>query len=212
MKTENAMMFDLDGTLTNTLPLSIEGSAEAIKAVTGKELTVEDITFLFGKTEDAMFKHYAPENWQKAKDFYRDWFRQHAGPEIVFDGIFDVLNYLKDNGIKTALVTGRGPVTTEIILQRTGLYKYFEFVKTGSEFGSIKTQCMQEILQYWNQDPAKSYYIGDVPHDVVDAKAAGVNSLSCAWFSKADKALLEKEGPLKIFESVKEFETWLKAI
>ncbi|WP_428897610.1 phosphoglycolate phosphatase/pyrophosphatase PpaX [Parelusimicrobium proximum] len=210
MKTDEAIIFDLDGTLTNTLPLSIKSSKEALKETAGLDLTDDEITKLFGKTEDALFKHYAPGNWQKAVDYYAECFRQNASPSIVFDGMFDVLNYLKDRNIKMALVTGRGPKSANIILEKTGLGKYFEYVRTGSELESIKTECIEEIIGLWNQRADKTYYIGDIAGDAEDAKEAGVNALSAAWFVKADLAALEAAAPFKIFNTVTEFGEWVK--
>lgn len=210
MKTNNAMIFDLDGTLTNTLPLAIAGTREAVKKVTGQILSDDAIVKYFGKTEEAVFRGYCGDKWQEGVDEYRKYFEDNVSPEIVFDGIFDALNYLQENNIKTALVTGRGG-STSAILDRTGLAKYFEIVKTGSPLGNIKTECMKEVLGVWRQDPKLTYYIGDIAHDVQDAKAAGINPLSAAWFPYADKASLQAVNPLHIFDTVADFTNWLKA-
>ncbi|MDR0953450.1 MAG: HAD family hydrolase [Elusimicrobiota bacterium] len=210
MKQDEAIIFDLDGTLTDTLNISLLGAQEAAKKAENLELTFDEIISQFGKSETGLFKHYSPLNWQKAAQYYKEFFERVATPQILFPGIKDILDYLKNNNIKTALVTGRAEDTALAILEKTGIKNYFEHIKTGSEFASIKTKCIKEVLQLWGQAPQKTYYLGDIPNDVRDARAAGVNPLSAAWFPTVDKEKLQQESPLHIFDSVELFAAWVK--
>ena len=210
MKKNEALIFDLDGTITDTLHLSAIGSLHAVKEVTGKEVSLEDIKKYFGKSEERIFKAHCGPDWQKGMDSYTRFFEEKAGPSVVYPGMREVLEHLKSAGYKTAIVTGRGPVTTEIILRKTGLGRFFEHVKTGLPEANIKTQCMKEILNLWNQPPENTYYMGDIPRDVIDARAAGLTPLSAAWMRGIDKEGLQKENPLKIFDAVEDFSAWIK--
>lgn len=200
----------MDGTLTNTLPLSLAGSKETIRHISGKVLDNEDIYKHFGKTEDSLFQDCLGSKWEEGVRFYARYFEERADKEIVFPGIFDALEFLKTHDVKTALVTGRGASSTEVILRKTGLGSYFETVKTGSILKSIKTQCIEEVLSSWRMSTSHVFYIGDAATDIDDAKAAGVTALSAAWFVNADKDAQAARKPFKIFDTVAEFYGWLK--
>jgi phosphoglycolate phosphatase len=209
MKQNEAIIFDLDGTLTNTLNISVAASREAIKKACGLNLSDAQITGQFGKSEDALFKHYCPDNWQRALQDYHDFFASNVTEKTLFPGIKDVLTYIKTNNIKTAVVTGRG-ASALTILQRTGARDYFDYVKTGSPLGSIKPQAIKEVLQAWGQDPETAYYIGDIAHDITDAKEAGVNALAASWCPDADKESQTQQQPLRVFHTVEDFMEWIK--
>jgi HAD superfamily hydrolase (TIGR01549 family) len=212
MKKIHSIIFDLDGTLTNTLPLSLSGSKETVRHISGKILEDKEVFRHFGKTEDALFKDFLGSKWEDGVRFYARYFEERADKEIVFPGIFDVLEFLKTHEVKTALVTGRGPSSTEVILRKTGLSPYFETVKTGSVVKSIKTECIEETLAAWRMSAAHVFYIGDAPTDVADAKAAGITALSAAWFVNADKKAQAAQKPFKIFDTVAEFYGWIKGM
>lgn len=209
MKQDEAIIFDLDGTLTNTLNYSVDAAHAGIKEASCQDISREQILATFGRTETALFKMYCPTNWQQAADYYGNFFKETVTEQTLFPGIKQVLEYLKQNKIKTAIVTGRGP-SAHIILERAGIKDYFDYVKTGSEEGSIKPRCIKEVIEAWGQDPKKTYYIGDIPHDIEDAKEAGVNALSASWFEDVDKEAQMEKQPKRIFHTVEDFLEWIK--
>ena len=210
MKKIHAVIFDLDGTLTNTLPLSLSGSRETIKHISGKKVDDKEIYGHFGRTENALFIDVLGKKWEDGVRFYARYFEERVDKEIVFPGMFEVFEFLKSRGVKLGLVTGRGPSSTEVILRKTGLSSYFDTVKTGSTYKNIKTVCIKEILAGWKIPAAQICYLGDAASDAADAKAAGIAALSAAWFINADKKAQAAEKPYKIFDTVEEFYAWLK--
>ena len=210
MKKISSIIFDLDGTLTNTLPLSLSGSKETIKRMSGKKIKDENVYKHFGRTEDALFMDVLGSKWEEGVRFYARYFEERVDKEIVFPGIFDALDFLKSRGVKMGLVTGRGPSSTEVILRKTGLGVYFDTVKTGSIYKSIKTACIKEVLASWKIKPAGVYYLGDAVTDITDARAAGVRPLSAAWFINAERKKQAAKKPFKIFDAAEEFYAWLK--
>jgi HAD superfamily hydrolase (TIGR01549 family) len=210
MKTDEVIIFDLDGTLTDTLTVSVTAAQEAIKHAAGPALQPKDIVAQFGKSEDALFKYYCPQNWRNAWDYYADYFTKNITAAAMFPHIKDALDYLKENKIKTAIVTGRSAKSAQRILYKLGITGYFDDVKTGSESGSIKPQCIREVLAKWRHSPAKAYYIGDIPHDIKDAKEAGVKALCASWHEGVDKPAQLEQAPLAVFHTTKDFLDWIK--
>ncbi|MDR0734330.1 MAG: HAD family hydrolase [Elusimicrobiota bacterium] len=210
MKQNEAIIFDLDGTLADTLDVSVKATRGLLKDLFGINLDDRQIAAHFGKSEDALFKHFCGADWQKAMDAYADFFAKNVTDDTLFPRIKNILDYLKRNKIKTAVVTGRSAQSAEQILKACGIRDYFDFVKPGSSEGSIKPRCIKEVLGAWGQDPRQTYYIGDIAHDIDDAKAAGVNALSASWAGWVDKPAQQACQPLRIFHTTKEFEDWVK--
>jgi phosphoglycolate phosphatase-like HAD superfamily hydrolase len=210
MKQNEAIIFDLDGTLADTLNISAKTARGLLQNLFGIKLDDKQITAHFGKSEDALFKHFCGADWQKAMDAYADFFAKNVTEKTLFPRIKNILDYLKRNKIKTAVVTGRSAQSAEQILKAAGIRDYFDFVKPGSSEGSIKPRCIKEVLASWGQDPRHAYYIGDIPHDITDAMAAGVHALSASWADWVDKPAQQACRPLRIFHTTKEFEDWIK--
>ncbi|MDR1123354.1 MAG: HAD family hydrolase [Elusimicrobiota bacterium] len=210
MKQNEAIIFDLDGTLADTLNVSVKATRELLQNLFGLKLDDTQVAAHFGKSEDALFKHFCGADWQKAMDAYADFFAKNVTAGTLFPRIKDILDYLKLNNIKTAVVTGRSAQSAEQILKAAGIRDYFDFVKPGSSEGSIKPRCIKEVLAAWGQAPRGAYYIGDIPNDIIDAKAAGVNALSASWADWVDKPAQQACAPLHIFHTTQEFEDWIK--
>ena len=54
-------------------------------------------------------------------------------------------------------------------------------------------------------------YVGDHPHDTLEAHAAGVIAVVAAWSPHADVEALRSSGPDEFFASVDAFEAWIEA-
>jgi len=129
---------------------------------------------------------------------------------IPFDGIIEILDYLKDNGNKMALVTGKGYDTAQITLDKFGIKHYFQHIETGSSKGSIKPECIKKILSNWGIESKKVYYIGDSHTDIIDSKKAGVIPIAVSWASTANHQKLLEQKPHLIFTKISDFKNWVK--
>lgn len=69
---------------------------------------------------------------------------------------------------------------------------------------------MLEILDLWKQAPEETYYIGDIPNDIIDSRAAGIKPLAAGWFREADPSAQAAQNPYKMFATVAEFFAWIK--
>jgi putative hydrolase of the HAD superfamily len=90
----------------------------------------------------------------------------------------ELLTYLKDKGYKIGLVsnTSHGHVLRKI-LQKFGLYQYFDTMVFSDELGFRKPQphIFNETLRLLDVKPNEAIHIGDYPElDVVGAKAANI--------------------------------------
>lgn len=211
MKNLKGIIFDLDGTLADTLPLCLKSFRLALEEVTGIKYAEREITKYFGQTEEGITKTLVPDNHKECLDAYIKFYKEnhHLCPSM-FDGISEMLEFLKKNRYKTALVTGKGEHSVYITLDYYGIRDYFEYVETGSTNGIIKDKCIKRILDKWQLPANQTVYIGDQPSDMIHSKKAGVFPVAVTWASTTDTELLKKENPYKLFSKPKDFNDWLK--
>lgn len=204
------IIFDLDGTLADTLPLCIKSFQQAFEEVTGIKHSESAITKFFGQTEEGIAKSIAPDRWKECLNSYVNIYKNnHDLCPTTFEGIVEILDFLKTNNFKIALVTGKGEHTVYISLEYYGIRDYFEFVETGSPYNLIKDTCIKKITDMWQIPANQTAYVGDQPSDIDCSKKAGVLPIAVTWASTTKSDLLEKENPYKIFSKTADFKNWL---
>jgi pyrophosphatase PpaX len=204
-------LFDLDGTLANTLPLCIKVYQQTFKHFTGHDYTEDEVTNHFGLTEAGICQQVIPEHWQEGLAFYHQAYeQQHDECRDPFPGIEDSLKLLKARGVKLAVVTGKGEHTAHLTLKYLGLADYFEYVEAGKENAVIKALAMHTILDTWQMDARDAAYIGDSASDVEQSAQAGVLPLAAEWAETATIYLLESAQPYASFKTVEAFNIWLQ--
>lgn len=205
------IIFDLDGTLADTLPLCLFSFQEALENVTGNRPTDAEVEAFWGYSEEGIVKNLLPDDWNSYMDeFLKVYKKYHHMCNELFDGMRELLDYLKENSVKMALVTGKGPHTAKISLEELNIGHYFEYVETGSPVGSIKPECIKRILDKWQVPPSEIFYVGDSVGDMKDCNEVGVKPVGAAWATTATPELLLEYNPYKVIHSIEEFESFVR--
>lgn len=204
------VIFDLDGTLADTLPLAIAAFRRAIEPLTGRTLTDAEIIAQFGPSEEGMIRALAPAHYDAAlADYLRHYEALHDMCPDPFPGMRGLLADLKARGVRLGLVTGKGARSTRLSLRRFGLEDMFEVVEIGDPAGPRKAESIRRVLAGWGMDPAQAVYVGDAPTDVTAAHEAGVAAVGAAWTETTDRALLAAAKPDALLETVAGLADWL---
>jgi phosphoglycolate phosphatase-like HAD superfamily hydrolase len=205
------MIFDLDGTLTDTFAVCFTAFRETIQAVTGRSATDDEIYAHFGPSEEGMFQRWVPDRWEECLRLYLAAYEQeHRRVGRTFPGIETALELLRVRGIPLAVVTGKGPKSTAISLKQLGLASYFDCIETGSPEGSVKPRCIHRVLARWGVCPDRVAYLGDASSDVEASRAVGVLPLAAAWERRSDARALRILRPVVVFGTVPEFIQWIE--
>ncbi len=209
--TLRGVIFDLDGTLADTLPICITAFRQALHEFTGRDYTDGEITAQFGPSEEGVFLHETPERAQEAVQLYWKAYEQaHESVREPFPGILDALQFLHERHICVAVVTGKGPHSAAISLRLLGLTSQFDIVEAGSPQGVIKPQAIGKVLAEWQLPPTAVAYVGDATADVTSARQAGVIPLAAAWAPTADYEALCAMEPEETFRTVEDLITWVQ--
>ena len=212
MQKIKAVIFDIDGTLGDTIPLCIQAFRQTVEPLIHQPLTDEAIKAAFGPNEAGTIKKLAPgSDYNKAAIAFLHYYEalHHLCPR-AFDGIVHVLETLKTKGVQLAIATGKGKESSEITLQHFGITSFFSIIKNGSLDGQQKPGDIEQIIQSFdNITKEETVYVGDAASDITDSRKVGVAGIAAAWARTANAGELEKENPDELFYTVAEFAEWV---
>jgi HAD superfamily hydrolase (TIGR01549 family) len=213
MEKIKALIFDLDGTLANTLPLCIEAFRKSVEPLAGRTISDAEIIATFGPSEEGTIMALAPDHYDKGIEDYLHYYKSmHYLCGEAFDGIPQLLGELKERNIRMAMVTGKGKYSTDISLQQFGLTRYFDIIETGSPSGPRKAEGIQMVLNFWNDIKKEEViYVGDAPSDITASRNAGIAVVAAAWAETAEPEKLLPLQPDEVFYDVPGFATWVYA-
>jgi len=211
MQKIRGIIFDLDGTLANTLPLCIQAFRQSVEPLALRQLSDAEIIATFGPSEEGTIMTLVPEHYEKGivnyLNFYKDLHDMCPDP---FPDIRQLLGQIKEKGIRLAMVTGKGKHSTDISLKKFGLTSYFEIIETGSPTGPRKADGIRQVLAGWpHLHKEEIIYVGDAPSDVTASREAGIAVVGAGWAPTAEPEALLALQPDQLFYTVKDFADWL---
>lgn len=200
-----AYIFDFDGTLVNSLPSIAYFANKALNKHGLPSIPVEKYKKLVGNGAVKLVKRMLREvNADPSifddvyNEYYYSYDRNFSYLTEPYDGIIDMLNELKKNGCKTAVVSNKPNVTTKKICDE--LFGDLIDVCRGQVDGfPIKPDPagVLEIIKQFDVEKEDCVYCGDTITDMETGKNAGLYTIGVLWGFRDVEEL--KEGkPQKI--------------
>jgi phosphoglycolate phosphatase len=182
------VLFDLDGTLTESGPGIMRSLAVAFDAVGAPQLDQADMLRFVGPPLLHSFREVAgldePTSLAALKA-YRRYFVEHGMFEnSVYPGIADLLQELHNSGRRLAVATSKPLIYAHQIVEHFGLADYFLAV-CGPELdgvGAVKTQVVADAMTALDVTAGGDVALsGDRSHDVAGAHANGIACIGVLW-------------------------------
>lgn len=209
-KDYEVILFDLDGTLTDSGPGIVNGFEYAITKMGG---TVEDRSqlrrFVGPPLEESFGKilGYSEEDTRKAITVYREYYFGKGGvfENEVYSGIEDLLKELKQTGKKMAVATSKVLRGTKIVLEHFGMDKTFDFVSATNDVDVVtKEDVIKQAIEHFGiEDTRKVLMVGDRKYDIEAANKIGIDSVGVLW-GYGGREELESAGATYIIDDPKE--------
>jgi pyrophosphatase PpaX len=207
------VIFDMDGTLTQTNRLIFDSFNYIAQKYEGKRYTESEITAMFGPPEEgALINIVGRENiGQAMKEYLEFYSANHNTLAQLYPGIKEVVIDLKERGVHVALFTGKGIDTTSITLDKFGLTPYFDYVVTGSDVTNHKPSAegIRKIMNQFRLQADEVLMVGDGVPDVNASHEAGVKIAAVLWDSYGKEKVLQMKTDY-VFHNVSEFSGWLR--
>lgn len=203
-----AVLFDFDGTLADTLPLTLHVFQDIFKRYDNRMVSKEQIIAMFGPTEEGIltanmkYRGLLPTAIEEYFELYRNW---HASLVHSSPAISQMLQALKEQGIAIGIITGKGRRAYQISNEALGLSKYVDIVITGDEVTRPKPdpEGIHAALAALHVRADEAIWIGDSNADIEAGLAANVHTIGAKWFSTVQSATFEK-APHEIFSQPSE--------
>lgn len=181
-----AAVFDLDGTLIDSLPATFVAIREAVRPWLGRDLSDREIYAFFGPADHEIVASLVPpEDGPEAVRRLMEAYERELARVRLFDGVSGLVEELRRRGLRLALCTGRGRGSTELLLDRLGMSPWFEAVVTGEEVPRPKPapDGILETLRRMKPSPppGEVLYVGDSVKDVDAGLAAGAFTVAALW-------------------------------
>lgn len=211
MQKIKAVIFDLDGTLANTLPLCIQAFRQSVEPLINRSISDADIIATFGPSEEGTIMALAPDHYDKGVSDYLHYYEQlHDMCPVPFDGVKEILQTLENRGVRIAMVTGKGKHSTDISLRHFELTHFFEMMETGSPEGARKAEGIRIILDGLTDiKKDEVIYVGDAPSDITASRKVGIPIIAAAWADTSEPEKLQEMQPDELFYTIRDFEDWL---
>jgi pyrophosphatase PpaX len=207
------VIFDMDGTLTDTNQLIFDSFNYIAMKYKGKTYSPSEIVAMFGPPEEgALLDVVEEENIDQAMKEYLAYYRRHHKELArLHPGILDLLRFLQKRNVRCALFTGKGIHTTTITMQAFALMPYFEYVVTGNDVVNHKPapEGIEKILSHFSLRKEAVLMVGDSIGDVKAAREAGVKIALVLWDTYSKERVLQMKTDYA-FHTVMEFALWLK--
>lgn len=189
------VLFDLDGTVVDTVELIRASFRHATRTVLGRVLPDEEIMRFVGQPLMAQMRQLSEEHAKELYDAYREHnHRVHDEMIREYEGVQEMLEALRRHGRHIGLVTSKSSKPTAMAFRSLDLKRYFDVVITADDTKKHKPDpeplltCLERLaLVGAPGDPAAAIYVGDSPFDVQAGKAAGMATAAVTWgiFSRA---------------------------
>jgi pyrophosphatase PpaX len=182
--TYQAVVFDLDGTIVDSVELIIVSFQHAMREVLGKEVSREESIAYVGRPLREQMVIFCPERADELVTSYREFnHREHDRMLSLYEGILPLLDRLQKAGVKLGLVTSKSRPTTQMAFDLTGIEHYFGSTICSDESPGNKPSpdpillCLEQL----QVSPVDAAYVGDSPADIQAALAAGVEAIGVTW-------------------------------
>jgi HAD superfamily hydrolase (TIGR01549 family) len=205
------IIFDIDGTLTSTFDLIFASFNYVMKKYLNKNYSNEEITGLFGPTEDQILDELCGENSGKAKEDYYNFYSENHHMADLYPGIKEILEYIKSKNVYLSIYTGKGRKAAAITLKKLEIFDYFDLMISGDEVKEHKPspEGIELFINKFKIPKEKVLMIGDAPSDIKAARAAGVEVASVLWDSYSKEQVLKLNSDY-IFNSVSELSEFIR--
>ena len=213
MNKKKAVVFDFDGTLSNSFPLVAGKITEAIAMFRKEELTEEENNSIYGPTEEGIIlklikdKGEAKECFLRYLDLYNEY-HDELLPDFI-PGIRELLEDLNKRNIPVFLLTGRSKESTMITLTKFNAFKYFKAIYTGGLYGEVKEELLNELASIHHYNKEDLVYIGDSLHDVPQCRRANVDIISVSYANTDSYEKLEEINKGNVAKTVEELKAKL---
>lgn len=208
----DTVIFDMDGTLLNTLEDLTDSVNAAMRAFGRPERTLGEVRQFVGNGVLKLMERSVPEgreaaDFEEIYEWFKDYYSKHSQEKTrPYDGILELVRNLKDRGYKMAIVSNK---FHDAVCQLSHLY-FGDLLPVSigeNEAAGIRKKpapdTVLSALKELGSEPGKAVYVGDSEVDYATAVNSGLDCVLVSWGFR-DRKLLESFEPQAIADTPEE--------
>lgn len=219
--TRDTVLFDLDGTLLDTLADLADATNYALREMSFPERTLDEVRAFVGNGVYHQIGHAVPagtsdEDIARTIDIYRPYYAAHASIKTaLYDGIPALLDALSARGCPMAVISNKFDAAVKDL---QGVY-FSRWIPKDLCIGEMlparrkkpAPDSVFDAMKLLGVQPERCVYVGDSEVDFETAKNAALPFIGCAWGFRGE-ALLRSLGAEYIIRTPAELPKVLTAI
>lgn len=187
-KKYKAVIFDLDGTLLNTLEDLCDSVNYGLKCCNMPERSLEEIRHFVGNGVEKLVERSVPVGTkdagrEKVFSLFKEHYALHCNDKTgLYPGIEELLKGLKEQGFLMAIVSNKLQEGVDALYRQ--YFASYLSVAIGSRDGIRKKpspDTVMKALQYLGISKEEAVYVGDSEVDIATAKNAQMKCITVAW-------------------------------
>ncbi len=217
-----AVIFDLDGTVTDTLSTIAYFGNEALRANGLSEIPEQEYKYFAGNGKKVLIERMleysdskSEENFKNTEKIYDDLYESDPiGKTTVFDGIIPLAEKLHEMGIKTAVDSNKPHDVALMVIDK--LFPKGSFNNIYGQIDGIPHKpdptLAIKLSEEFGAKPEECLFVGDTSVDMQTAKAAGMNAVGVLWGFREEEELKSSgadyiiENPIEILDIILKIE------
>ena len=206
MKRYKAVIFDLDGTLLNTLEDLTDAVNHVMRQFNYPEHTIEEIRSFVGNGIKLLIERSLPDGkdnpeFDKIFSEFKLYYTSHCQIKTrPYDGIMELIAALKEQGYKLAIVSNKNQ---SAVTELNNIY-FSDYISTaiGEKEGVRKKPAPDTVIKALSElciSSDDAVYVGDSDVDRETAENSNMDCISVTWGFR-DRKLLESLNPYAIID------------
>ena len=203
--TITTVLFDLDGTLVDSIELIVAAAMNAFASRPGPSPSEAQIRNTIGRPLPTTFGPWLvddndlPYLISKYREYQLEHHDRLTNP---YDGIVNAVAELHSSGCRMGIVTSKVGFMAQRALDHCGLANYMQCLVASDSTTRHKPEPEPVLLalEHLGARADEAVYVGDSPYDMQSARAAGVHALGVSWGAFTAQSLFDA-GAMTVIES-----------
>jgi phosphoglycolate phosphatase len=182
------VIFDLDGTLINSLEDLTDATNHMLSEMGREKLSGNDVKKLVGQGARRLVERALPDvsspDIERALNIFLVYNDSHIVDKTrLYQGVKETLALLRDKGYQLAVISNKNEALCQKVMQTLGIKCFFAAVigADSMPFRKPSPEPVLMLLRDFGVTAAESVIIGDSINDVAAGKAAGVITVGCKY-------------------------------
>jgi len=186
--TVRAALFDLDGTLVDSLGDLSDAVNHMLAGFGRPSLTVAAVRRLVGKGAHNLVRRAldteSRDDIARGLELFVAYNRDHiADKSLLYPGVPEALHQLAECGIRMAVISNKNEALCRLVLEALGIAGRFESICGGDTFPEMKPSPLPllRVVERLGIAAHEAAMAGDSINDVQAGQQAGITTIGCTW-------------------------------